>query len=119
MDCSKTEVFLKEWGRMCESHEDCAECLVYGVCCGGDEFSYPTFEKSGIEFLIESVQKWSDQHPIKTRLSMFLEAFPSAKIRTKGEEVRPEVCAKEIFGDDVLCSKNCYKCWNEQIEEGA
>lgn len=124
MDCSKTEVFFKEWRRMCEHHtknSTIGECLLRsefgcGECYGVNAIKFAL--SGSLKEVQAVVQEWSDQHPIKTRLNVFLEAFPNAKIRTKGEEVRLEVCAKEVFGVDVLCLNNCYKCWNTPIEEG-
>ena len=116
MNCNKTEVFLSEWYRMCCSFDgkegkcpvtlgcgvvQCANCRQLAMT-GGD--------------IIDIVQEWSDQHPIRTRLSMLKELLPMYKTCI-GSDV-PAFCAKFIFGENIECDKQCVKCWNTPVEDG-
>lgn len=121
MDCSKTEVFFKEWRRMCDTFPvgkgDSCPLKMKGVvrlCCNCRSNVYEKTEKT-----IKIVQEWSDTHPIKTRKSVLLEAFPNAPMRIDGKT--PIVCAGEIYGTfgcfyDADGNLDCAKCWNTPIE---
>lgn len=47
----------------------------------------------------------------KTKAEVFFERFPNAKKNEISGD--PEVCAKNIFGSDILCHRNCWICWNK------
>ena len=82
-DCGKTEVFFKEYNRMC-STISCSDCNI------GSNYSFTNISdcirvvSHDPQEAIEIVQKWSDENPLKTRLSMFLEMFPNAEIADDG-----------------------------------
>ena len=117
MDCSKTEVFLAEWYRMCCSFDgkegkcpvtlgcgvvQCASCRQLAMT-GGD--------------IIDIVQEWSDQHPVRTRLSVLKEQYPNLQFRLDGT---PRVCCTYLYNTpfpEEGCTKEmCVKCWNTPIE---
>lgn len=117
MDCSKTEVFFTEWSRMCSTFPigETNACPmkvseITSLCseCKGSVFASP-------ERAIKIVQEWSDAHPQKTRLSVFLEAFPKAEMNDNGY---PQSCAGYIFGFgcDAYCDDDCIECWNTPVE---
>lgn len=117
MDCGKTEIFLHEWKRMCKKNGSCARCESYRLVnprysCISDEGCF--MQKP--EEMIKTVQEWSDQHPVKTRLSVFLETFPNAVM--KSEDALPISCARLIFGFDKCEKKSCADCWNTPVEQG-
>lgn len=124
MDCSKTIDFLSELKRLCDSRDECVadtankeQCPMFGVC----RFTYSKTCAEDIKTAIETVQKWSDEHPKKTYAQDFFEKFPKAQSNSDGT---PFVCIKRIYGgihsatsegcDDT---KACYRCWNEPMEE--
>lgn len=120
MDCSKTEVFLSEIGRLCNSVGDCEKCVLECQCMTAYR-SYPILDEHEIEFVINAVQEWSDAHQPKTRLSVLKEAFPNAKYCKDGQ---PEACAEDLFGiscpiyeKDYIADNECEKCWNTPIED--
>ena len=87
MDCNKTEIFFKELTRMCNKYR----CTKYNASCSGCEIYQHCYDSSCYGFIkndtqeaIEIVQKWSDEHPIKTRQSEFLKMFPNAEIADDG-----------------------------------
>ena len=72
---------------------------------------------------VEIVEKWSAAHPRKTRQSVFLEQFPSARIDSQAVIY---VCPADAYGDKV-CPKNeenvhmpCRDCrrefWSQEAE---
>lgn len=120
MDCSKTEVFFAEWKRMCRSyHTDKQakeECKIHHIVenCGG----CMGFIKNETSLAIKFVQEWSEQHPVKTRLSVFLEQYPNC---AKWSDGRPKPCVGLLYGISGCVynadgCKDCWKCWNTPIE---
>lgn len=94
-DCSKTEVFLAEWKRMCDtfSRAPCEKCPAYDVC----------FEITNIDHqhaLFDTVQRWSDEHP-------------ESKSKPFADDSNQRCWLYEIeceHGD-------CEKCWYEPHKE--
>ena len=120
MDCSKTEVFLKEWERMCKM-VGCSMCEISKKGRGCKIFlMYEPAEA------IKIVQEWSDSHPIKTRLSVLKEHYPNARIALNGA---PYACVKNLYDWVIECpsikkrgyisDEDCLQCWNTPIEGDA
>lgn len=106
--------FLKERKRMCDSFRDssCEGCLIYAIDIGTACFD---FQDDHPKQIVEIVEKWSEEHPQKTRLTEFLEHYPNALMEDDGT---PEVCVNELgLKRDDGCISNCIKCWNTPIEE--
>lgn len=123
MDCNKTINFLHELKRLCDSRDGCVanaankeQCPMFGVC----RFTYSKICAEDIKTAIETVQKWSDEHPKKTYAQDFFEKFPKAQ--RKSDE-SPFVCRKRIYGktrptfEDCDYTGSCKNCWNEPMEE--
>lgn len=123
MDCNKTTNFLAELQRLCDSRDRCIanaankeQCPMFGFC-------EDALTRIGIEDatkLIETIQKWSDEHPKKTYAQDFFEKFPKAQSKSDGA---PFVCRKRIYGgihsialEDCDYTRACYRCWNEPME---
>lgn len=124
-DCSKTEVFFEELDRMCKTvnkygeAEDCAFYKPNYGCCG-----YMHWLPDGVEKTVTVLQKWSDEHPRKTRQSEFLKMFPNAKCwHNERGDVYIEFCPK-LFNNTLKCRKDgsggCRVCiekyWSEVVE---
>lgn len=117
-DCSKTKVFFEELDRMCKTVnkdgevEDCAFYKPNYGCCG-----YMSWLPDGVEKAITILQKWSNEHPKKTRQSEFLKMFPNAKYwyNEKGDKYI-EFCPK-LFDSTLKCRKDgsggCSACIKE------
>lgn len=112
--------FLKDFKRLCKSTacsncslwvDDHCCCMMDAKCAISDDF-YPGQ-------IISAVEKWSKDHPVKTRQSEFLKMFPNvlvydgvvsiAPCRVDVENYRVEEC-------DGLCMKCCYKYWSQEVE---
>lgn len=101
--------FLKTVSRMCSMVNDCLDCPIEGL----SGICNPQKGREGE--LVNTVEKWAKEHPVKTRLSDFLEKYPNAPLNTDGI---PELCA-EKFGYKGICNDHevfCYKCWHLAIE---
>jgi len=114
MDCNKTEVFLKERGRMCESSV-CSGCKLSSRN-NGRKLDCREFQSKYQKETIAIVQEWSDSHQPKTRKDVFFEAFPNAD---RHDYNAPTVCTRRIFGYDAIgeCISDCVECWNTPIED--
>lgn len=120
LDCSITENYLKEKGRMTD------EC----ICCGSCPFNLSN-NKRGISCArfevrftyqsIQIVQKWSDEHPLKTNLTEVLKAFPNTDLSMNSENPGcPDFCPSNLGLKDTgrdNCSIDCSECWNMPIKE--
>ncbi len=122
IDCSKTENYLAEKKRMSKTTESgvckvgCAKCPFgsrnngVGECCTSFELHFP-------KKAIEIVQRWSNAHPQRTYLSVFLEHYPNAQLYDTG--LPKGVCPYNLGLTDIDdCDNNCVKCWNQTVEDG-
>lgn len=118
--------FLKEWKRMCKSFkDDNKHCSRENGCPFHDKrgvwYCWAWATKTSPEEAIAIVQKWAEEHPVKTILDDFLEKFPKAKeVRHFGKY--PDFCVRKLgyvvrescFDDDGFF--DCGKCWNRPLE---
>lgn len=113
--------FLKERKRMCTSYKSCDGCPLAGTHC---VLSYATDDED-YERIIAAVEKWSKEHPLRTRQSVFLEQYPDAIISDDElPEVAPcQLCAGLIHGESVedcenrgLCDECRHKFWLQRLE---
>lgn len=122
MDCSKTINFIAELNRLCDSQVMCDDvagkerCPMRGFC--GEALTKICVEN--VKTAIETVQKWSDEHPVKTYVQDFFEKFPEAQ---RNQDGIPFACRKEIYGGARRTFENCdytgycKNCWNEPMED--
>lgn len=122
IDCSKTETYFAEKKRMTEqnTYPCCQRCIDCPLSSenNGEDLTCTDFEILYPKRAIEIVQKWSDEHPQKTKKEAFLEAFPKARIYCDGY---PSVAACHIFGlprgiDNCTNCKGCVSVWDEPAE---
>lgn len=113
MDAMK---FLKEKERMCKTCGSCFSCPAWlnSKCSVNNVRSDITPEQQ-----INIVKTWVEQHPCKTRQSIFLEQYPNAKV--DGRNVLC-ACPAKIYGDNVClndaacCSDCCRDFWSQEVE---
>ena len=106
--------FIKEFYRMCDYYSG-------GFCKGCPRKEEPgcdssTMSDEELAKLISDVEKWSKEHPKRTRLQDFLEKYPNAQICESGV---PSACCKSL-GYCKSCDpvgNNCEVCWNMPVEE--
>lgn len=110
-DCSKVLDFKHERMRMCEMTDGCDICcLGHLQRLGGETCELMCDCLSDItEDEIAALQKWSDEHPEKTRAEAFLERIPNCV----KENRRPNVCWLRLVGRyDCDHEYTCAECWN-------
>lgn len=109
---------------MCEyniSHDNCYECPM-NSSNNGTGYSCKSVSTKSPNCAIEIVQKWSDEHPVKTRLDDLLEKYPDVVVES---DDRPafypsalgycsncESCRYWVGNTRVLC-------WDEPVNGGA
>ena len=111
MDAKK---FIAERERMCSYHDDgCNECPAFSIdyCSGNSRVIADSFK------LVDIVEKWSNEHPVKTRQSEFLKQFTKANVDENGV-IR--ICPNYIDSTvkcyaEVDCEDCRKKYWNEVV----
>ncbi len=109
--------FLQETHRMCEMRENCDNCPVKDIYCG------VTKEKYDFAKFVKIVEKWSNEHPVKTRQSEFLKMFPNAALFDYGTSTICDICPANV-DDTIECEisrdNGCYGCkrkyWLTEVE---
>lgn len=106
---------IKDLKRMCKSFKDnCDGCplhdKMYNVCLMLTLESLPNNAD-------EIVDKWVEEHPVKTYMQDFFEKFPNAMKEKSGE---PIPCIgpiySELYGKPCPAGK-CFECWNQEMKE--
>lgn len=124
MDCGKTIDFLHELKRLCDTRDECVanaankeDCPMFGVC----RLTRSKICDKDIKTAIETMQKWSDEHPKKTYTQDFFEKFPDAPKDKSAKSEYPDACRNMIYGGGCPKIESridcCYECWNEPMEE--
>ena len=110
--------FINEYRRIC-SLKSCMECPLNEVGCP------ITVQKEKAEEIVDIVEKWSTEHPLKTRQSEFLKLFPNALWSDDGVlRIRPcDIDTKKHRMTGEFCENvntNCGKCrkmfWLEPLD---
>ena len=116
--------FLKEEDRMCDkykysSEHTCSDCPCYSKRNGTDEICI-SLRKTDPEKYVEIVEKWSAEHPVKTRQSELLKAFPNALINKLG---CVSICPADVDKNENCGTRSgarCMECqkeyWLEEVE---
>lgn len=109
--------FMKEKKRMCESYSACIEACPLKIPVYENGFTCIRYCFDNPEKAVAIVEKWSAEHPAKTRQSELLKAFPSAEI----ENGIAVACPKSL-DQNVECgiSSSCDECtrnyWLAEVE---
>lgn len=119
--------FLKEAMRMCESYTNCTNCVLKRKSAAMRCHCFTTsIETEAPDKLVAIIEKWSDEHPTKTRQSVFLEQYPEvAKDEYGIINIPPCVIERSRFmkiGESTcntpkkLCGQCRHEYWNEEVE---
>lgn len=112
--------FIEEQKRMCQTCGSCPLCPAWldGGCIMGRRSSFSPYQQ------INTVKVWAEQHPRKTRQSVFLEQYPEAMIDADGVlSVCPAPIVQSHRLDGGGCRdyhKKCEVCrsefWLQEVE---
>lgn len=101
---------------MCGS-VDCSKCGFKGAfntTQDSDSMYCETVEYRNPDEAVRIVEEWGKTHPQKTYMDDFFEKFPNA---SKRASKIPTVCRQEVYSGVCSFGVDCYKCWNEAMEE--
>lgn len=102
--------FMNESARLCNSMERCAECPLLGHCVFDKDAAA---DNARVKKVIEIVEKWSKEHPRKTRWQLLCEQYPSIE-----ESIKKCLCCRKFGYNCPMCGTiDCEQCWNLPIEE--
>lgn len=93
--------FIKERNRMCRRFDkSCDGCPAYENewLCDSDAWD---------EKLVNIVEKWSSEHPHKTRQSVFLEQWPNCMIDNNGVV---GICPRNVDNKYICDLERSYDC---------
>ena len=112
--------FLIERKRMCKNYTTCNACpLAIGNCGLGTHMSNEEYKR-----IITVIEKWSKEHPRKTRQSVFLEQYPEAKMGDDGVlKICPRVISASHRNELGTCARTKTQCpdcrsefWMQEVE---
>lgn len=115
------EMYFKEKKRMTKDCTiNCMDCKLSRFGNGTKKFC-KQFELEHPEKAIAIVEKWAKEHPVKTRMSDFLEKFPRAIVLKYANGEYIDICPVSIDAA-INCPngacKNCrFEYWNEEVED--
>ena len=97
---------IKDLKRLCSFYIGCIDCPIKSeYTC-----SVPRFPDNADEI----VDKWVQEHPVKTYVMDFFEKFPNAPRSSDGI---PQTCWGHVYGEGKYCSSNdCTECWNREMD---
>lgn len=109
--------YLKTLDRMC--HCECLKCEFRKVRSGIE--TCPVWQRTHPEEAVAIVEQWAAAHPIKTRMSVFLEQWPDARIHRADGLPFVSPCYLVNKTDPECTGTSCPKCrkafWLEEVEE--
>ena len=84
--------------------------------CYNNREDFVLLEINHPEKAIAIIEKWSKEHPKKTRADDFYEKFPKAHKTSHGT---PYTCAYRLgyLKDRSCCNNKCVECWNTPLDE--
>jgi hypothetical protein len=112
--------YLKEKTRMCKY--PCSNCAIKDENKNQKAFeSCVQFEKKYPEQAVETVEKWSKEHPVKTFADVFFERMPNASrsiSKIPATNINGKVCPYQFFKIEYKCKfTDCTKCWHQEYKE--
>lgn len=113
--------FLKERKRMCSYYKECDGCELKGV-----KYSIGNFvTDEHYSKIIATVERWSKEHPYKTRQSVFLKQYPEARLGDDGV-LQIDPCSisasyRNARNNCATMRRECSDCrrefWSAEVEE--
>lgn len=108
--------FIKQINRLCEAQEDYKDCPLIGHTCDVNTAAIMScYNIESVQKMVQIVEQWAKDHPVKTRQSEFLKIFPRAKVHDGVISLCPQFYCITLLGTDFTgCNPNdCAKCRRE------
>lgn len=119
--------FIEERNRMCERYwqvgGDCDGCPMVNVSECNELRNMVDDAGKAVGKVVETVEKWSKEHPRKTRQSEFLDMFPTASVDDVGvlnvcpaavdNRYMDEYCDNRTL---LSCQDCCREFWMQEVE---
>lgn len=118
--------FIEERNRMCDRYwqvdGDCDGCPMVNVDECNELRNMVDDAGKAVGKVVEIVEKWSKEHPRKTRQDVFLEQYPNAALDKDGVL---RICPSFVGGDipkkyKCICLTDCSACqrefWMQEVE---
>ena len=105
--------FLKERKRICYLYDECDKCPFDSKCLG-------IINKSDEELkeIVDITEKWSKEHPHKTRQSVFLEQWPNVITNNGVIDILPcNIDQSLVKCTNTDCSKCKCEFWMKEVDE--
>lgn len=117
MNSKKATIF--DYARMCNNTKTCNDCSLRINNAGVDMVcSYLMREIP--DKANETILKWCEEHPVKTRQGELLKMFPKAKIDVDGAlSICPQFINKDFLcqTSEKCCSDCCKDYWLAEVDE--
>lgn len=107
--------FIKEINRLCEAQEDCNDCPLIGHACDVNTATIIScYNIESVQKMVQIVEQWAKDHPVKTRQSEFLKMFPDSRFDGNGV-LCIEPCCIELsrYRFSECSKKDCENCRRE------
>lgn len=111
--------FIMEQARMCGKPGECEGCKLHeSVYC--TKLPQEPINKEDAQMAVDIVERWSKEHPRKTRQDGFLAPFPDAQLA--GEQGHLRICPRYVYGwVKINCNTTtCDNCqrgfWLAEVE---
>ncbi len=119
--------FVKNYARMCKRQKGCDDCPLFEKGCYVTKYG-KLFPDKLDEKMVDIVEKWANEHPIKTRQTEFLKMFPNASIIANGtlgicprSLDKDRACFYQYSDHDGTKVLECLDCrnqfWLEEVDE--
>lgn len=117
--------FLEELRRVCKSKQRCADCPLSRDTNNDCPLGYPyDWKGENTKKMISIVEKWSAEHPVKTRLMDYLEKYPKAIDENGLPTIKnPILLGYCKYANCIYCPHfnpicdTSLVCWNLPLEE--
>lgn len=115
------EIAVRMSGNRCGN--GCDDCPANVLRHGGNACLIRRFAQiDNVDEQLDALKRWAEEHPRKTWLSMFNDAFPNA---LKKDDGTPRMCPDMLYGSAAMndaCENahyhvSCSDCWKREVRE--
>lgn len=107
---------IYDYARLCASFEKCNQCVLLKFCADQRNIFSNDIDKAN-----EIILKWCKEHPIKTRQSELLKAFPNVPIDFETVSICPLDFDKRFDVEMCHSYEGCTSCkkeyWLAEVDE--